>query len=489
VNPFGGAYLEDQILQMGPGSRLTVEMQHPVFEDSSHSFGVDFLVFGNAFFQLNGDWTTTSGFLAGTNRGLSRVSVSADGGTFYRLDPARAPVVDIWFPTDGEGDFGLPVDPALGAEDFAGLGLPGVRELYGGSGGGTGYDLAWAVDEQGRGVELPWVRFVRLEQLEGTGEVDAISGVMPRRALVEDFSGAPAGRGWAVHGEAALFVWDPAAEALDVTWDSSRPNSYFHHALGTILSRADDFVLSFDLRLSSIMPGATEGKPAAFQIAAGLVDLASAVRPGLLRGTGVDSEAGARNVLEFDYFPDGGFGATLSPVIVSSNNQFAAEFAFPVELPLERWVTVVLDYSGSEGVLRSRVLSEGQVLHTIAPVALAPQFSDFRFNTVAICSYSDAGQNPAYPQGSVLAHGTVDNLVVLLPDPAVLDVTGEWGGGGWSVTLQAQPAWEYELERTTDFTGWTLVDRQSSASSGQVTLLDPAPAAEHGFYRVRAVKP
>ena len=50
------------------------------------------------------------------------------------------------------------------------------------------------------------------------------------------------------------------------------------------------------------------------------------------RGTGVNAINGARNALEFDYFPDSGFGATISPTILSSNNQFVTEFAFPLEL-------------------------------------------------------------------------------------------------------------------------------------------------------------
>ncbi len=489
VNPFGGPYLQDQILQLEAGASLTVEMQRPVLNHPDNPHGIDFLVFGNAFFQLNGDWTTTSGSLGGTNEGSTRISVSVDGQTFYVLDPTFAPLVDTWFPTDGQGDFGMPVNPVLGTEDFSGQDLAGVRLLYGGSGGGTGYDLSWAADELGASVELPWVRFVRFEQTEGRSQLDAVSAVHPHRTLFEDFSAAPADHGWQTHGDDTLFNWDPLAEELEITWDSSRPNSYFHRTLGTVLSREDDFLLSVDLRLDSIAPGTTEGKPAAFQIALGLVELGSATRPGLFRGTGMNAEAGPRNVLEFDYFPDGGFGATLSPVLVSSNNQFVAEFAYPVELPLDQWVRIVLDYSAESGMLRTRLLSEDQVFQKIDPVTLTPQFTDFRFDTVAICSYSDEGQSPDFPQGSVRAQGAVDNLLVVVPDLPVEGLQGRWDNESWTTDVRVQPGWKYNLERTPDFQAWTVVDTRTPANAGLETLVDPTPEPGHGFYRVQAIKP
>jgi hypothetical protein len=489
VDPFGGPYLGDQILQLDTGANLTVEMQRPVVNHPENPYGVDFLVFGNAFFQFNSDWTTTSGLLGGTNEGSTRVSVSADGQTFYAMKPVLPSTVDTWFPTDGQGDFGMPVDPALGADDFRGRDLAGVRQLYNGSGGGTGYDISWAVDEQGASVHLPWIRFVRLEQEDGKAEIDAVSGASPRRTFFEDFRAAPAGRNWQTHGEDALFNWDPVAEHLEATWDSSRPNSYYYHSLGTVLSRVDDFLLSFDLRLNSIAPGSTEGKPAAFQIALGLLELESATRPGLFRGAGVDAEAGPRNVLEFDYFPDGGFGATLSPVLVSSNNQFAAEFSFPVELPLDQWLRVVVDYSAETGILQSRVLSDNQIFHSLNPVVLTPEFTDFRLDTVAICSYSDEGQNPNWPQGSVLASGAVDNLLVVLPDLPVDSLQGGWNEGAWTVEVWVQSGWDYSLERTLDLQAWTVVDRRTAVSTGRETFVDPTSSTGLGFYRVRAVKP
>ena len=73
--------------------------------------------------------------------------------------------------------------------------------------------------------------------------------------ISQDFSSNPAQAGWQVFGDTNLFAWDQTNQALEVTWDSSRPNSYFFHSLGTVLTRQDDFSCSFDLRLQDIGPG------------------------------------------------------------------------------------------------------------------------------------------------------------------------------------------------------------------------------------------
>jgi hypothetical protein len=279
VDPFSAPYLPYQIVEIGSGGRLTLAFEHPVLNDPTHPYGIDLLVFGNAFFQLNPDWTTANGQLGGANEGLTVVSVSADGQRFFRLDPERSALIDSWHPTDGQGDFARPVNPVLGPADFAGLDLEGIRRLYDGSGGGTGLKLDHAVDEHGEPVVLPWIRFIRFEQASGRAQVDAVSGVAPRPTLFNDFNHPPTAANWRVAGDASLFQWNNTAGTLRVTWDSSRPNSYFYQPLGTVLSRTDDFVLGFDLRLDSIQPGTTPGKPYAFQIAVGLVDLQSVLDP------------------------------------------------------------------------------------------------------------------------------------------------------------------------------------------------------------------
>ena len=50
------------------------------------------------------------------------------------------------FPTDGNGNPTVPVNPSLTLSSFTGQNLAGIRSLYDGSAGGTGYSFAWAQD-------------------------------------------------------------------------------------------------------------------------------------------------------------------------------------------------------------------------------------------------------------------------------------------------------------------------------------------------------
>ena len=79
------------------------------------------------------------------------------------------------------------------------------------------------------------------------GDVPSTSNQPRPQGFTEIFSSNPLESEWAIHGDNSLFAWDETRQALRVTWDSSRTNSYFHHPLGTTLSASDDFALSFDL--------------------------------------------------------------------------------------------------------------------------------------------------------------------------------------------------------------------------------------------------
>ncbi len=181
VDPFNSPYLSSQLVSLGAGGSLTVQFNSPILNSPGHAFGLDFNIFGNAGFIItNGDYSgggITDGSLFGADATATRVSVSADGVNFFTLNPALTPIVDGLFPTDGSGNFGLPVNPALNASSFADQDMLGIRSLYNGSGGGRGFDISWAQDGGGNSVSLASISFVRVDVLRGNAEIDGIAVV------------------------------------------------------------------------------------------------------------------------------------------------------------------------------------------------------------------------------------------------------------------------------------------------------------------------
>lgn len=183
VSPFNPAFGADQIVQIGEGGSLTLELGTPARNSATNPFGVDLLIFGNAGMIdadfPNGQAGSPAGFFGLDNM---LVSVSADGTNFVSLGS----FTEGFFPTMGYADSGAfdstpgsvptsfttPMDPSLTLSDFDGLDIDGLRSLYGGSGGGTPIDIA------GSGLES--VRYVRIDNPLGsnaTVEIDAVSVV------------------------------------------------------------------------------------------------------------------------------------------------------------------------------------------------------------------------------------------------------------------------------------------------------------------------
>jgi hypothetical protein len=196
VDPFDPPYLPSQIVGVGTGGSLTLQFNTPILNNPGNPFGIDFIVFGHAgFYIANGDYSgggITDGSLFTSGTADVQVSVSADGVTFYKLNPALTPQVDGLFPTDGSGNPLVAVNPNLTASNFNGLGLSGIRSLYAGSAGGAGFNLGWAVDGNNQSVTLPSVDYVRLDVLgDGTpAYIDAISVVPEPTTLALAITGA-----------------------------------------------------------------------------------------------------------------------------------------------------------------------------------------------------------------------------------------------------------------------------------------------------------
>lgn len=179
VDPFDPAYLNSQVVSIGVGGSLTLQMAAPIQNDPSHPFGMDFVVYGNSGFNFKDFLAgTTDGTLFGSDAISTRVSVSADNVQYYTLDVVAAPKLEAYFPTDGSGLFGQPVNPALAnAAAFDGKTLDGIRALYAGSAGGAGYDISWARDGANNPVNLSQISYIKLEVLSGKAEIDGVAAV------------------------------------------------------------------------------------------------------------------------------------------------------------------------------------------------------------------------------------------------------------------------------------------------------------------------
>jgi len=103
----------------------------------------------------------------------------------------------------------------------------------------------------------------------------------------------------------------------------------------------------------------------------------------------------------------------------------------------------------------------------------------------SISSYSDSGD----PYGSVLAHGTIDNLLVTLPQPPISAIHGSFYSGAYEVNFLSRSNWLYTLERKANLSGWSTVAPAQAGTGERLTLIDPQPSGESQFYRVRAERP
>ena len=209
---------------------ITIEFDHDVVDDPGNPFGLDFIVFGNSCCSIR---TRTSSItpnsnpsdclLAGTDNGeraVVEVAQDKDGPWYgsmkWRTSDGFAPTLGHCYDPEnpdttlyaGNEWWGAPtnptypVDPRVDFSDCDGLTLAELCQRYNGSAGGTGYDLADAIDEDGN--ELPadaahggrkWFRYVKIsctsekkydedgdwdgDWLSSEPEVDAVADVAP----------------------------------------------------------------------------------------------------------------------------------------------------------------------------------------------------------------------------------------------------------------------------------------------------------------------
>src|SRR4051812_32261042 len=178
-------------------------------------------------------------------------------------------------------------------------------------------------------------------------------------AFNEDFSASPETRGWRTFGNANLCQWNQATKSLQVTWDSSQPNSYFYLPIGTVLAKSDDFSFSFDLKMQDIQFGTSPNRTNTFQIAVGLMNFRSGTNASYYRGAGTSATYGVRNIVEWDFFPDDGYGATWASTVVSTNSRWLPAHNFPLELTPGALYRIALSYTASNQTLLTSATKNG----------------------------------------------------------------------------------------------------------------------------------
>jgi hypothetical protein len=300
-------------------------------------------------------------------------------------------------------------------------------------------------------------------------------------------------REWSVRGSTNFSRLLPENQGVEIVWDSSRTNSFFYFPLGITLRRGDDFTLSFVFKLTELQIGSTPGKPYTFQIAAGLINLTNAFDPSMFRGSGINSDHGARNLVEFNYFPDSGFGATVAPTIVTRDNQILFSDNHPLELELNRYYKFEMSFTGADQKLRSR-LWQGEIdsaLFNAAPIqlrdlTLTENFSDFALDAISIHSYSDEGQMFPFA-GSIQAKGALSQMeLIVFNRPRVwMFITS----GALSLQFETSVNWQYHPEWTSDFSDWKTLSGPFVGNGGMATIPISAKEGEKRFFRLRSERP
>jgi hypothetical protein len=298
-----------------------------------------------------------------------------------------------------------------------------------------------------------------------------------------DFTSTPSE--WAVFGDASLFKWDSQNAVLNVTWNSARPNSYFYRPLGFVLTDRDDFSLSFTLILDEVAIGTSAGKPYTFEVSVGLLRLADATHATMFRGSGINSEHGPRNAIEFDYFPDSGFGATVAPTMITQRNEIVFGSNFPVELTSGNTYAVRLHFDSASRTLSTTMLENGLPYPAagLKPALLPANYAGFFLDAIAVESYSDEGQTASFA-GSIHAVGRIDDVELTVLHRPRLHITR--AGSMIRVEFPTEAGWTYYLESSRDLRTW---ERQpGEISGGNLARVDMPVSTGAQSYRLAGMR-
>ena len=184
VTPFQPAWMTNQIVSIGAGGSLTLELGQPAIDSPNNPFGVDLIVFSNAFFSDVSGGGGSPGYCFAEG---GVIDVSDNGVTWFEIPGAQAdgPMPTMGFIDAGPFDsvpgsltsnFRKPMNPAITLSNLQDLDYVDVINAYDGSGGGVGVDLA--------SVGLNQAHFVRIRQPIGATTSPEIDAVMVVQAVI-----------------------------------------------------------------------------------------------------------------------------------------------------------------------------------------------------------------------------------------------------------------------------------------------------------------
>jgi hypothetical protein len=292
--------------------------------------------------------------------------------------------------------------------------------------------------------------------------------------VYEKFATDPALDGWQVFGNTNLFQWDSTNQVLDVTWDSSQPNSYFYHPLGVTLTTNDSFCVQLDLQLSDATASGYGN-----EVAIGLLHFCDATNADFNR-----ANSPLPNLFEFDYFPADDYGdpASIDATLKDSQPGYAGLYFVYDNVTLNPGVTyrIVLIHHVGDETITGVVYTNGVVLSTLPFSYGGASVGDFQLDTLSINCFADDGYGD-----SVFAQGTVANLACATPLP-VDQITTTAAG---QVQFCSDTNWLYTLEQTADFQTWMPAAPAIFGNGTNLVLQATNTPAGQCFYQVRADLP
>jgi len=313
------------------------------------------------------------------------------------------------------------------------------------------------------------------------------------------FGSDPTADGWQIAGNTNLFQWDSTNHDLAVTWDSTQTNTYFYHPLEFAVTANDDFSVEFDVMLSDIVSGNEPGKTGPMPIGFEFVNLAAVTDPTFIR----NNFGFVPNIAGFDYYTDGYFtfgdqtfpaDAATVPSFISGTDSFdyapQTVSVFDNRLPVNQMVHVLFAYTATNQTAVVLVTTNGVPLVSLPPLVLngpngfADPTYNFSMDTFCVASFGSYGDD----FNSVLAHGTITNLVVNIPPPAQ-NLAGMFTNGVWQVTFTDHLDWDYKLQRTTNFVSWQDASVFVDGNGTNLVLTDGVAPPIGAYYRVSAQRP